>query len=122
MRELTDASRLRQFMRVLGSKARASGRIYLTGGATAVLFDWRPTTVDVDLELDAQLQSLLREIPAIKEDLRINVELAARGLIDPSRLLAFFEQIAPELHRYPALDPASFRRAVEQTVDDLLRH
>lgn len=122
MRELTDASRLRQFMRVLGSKARASGRVYLTGGATAVLFDWRPTTVDVDLELDAQLQSLLREIPAIKEDLRINVELASRGLIDPSRLLAFFEQIAPELYRYPALDPASFRRAVEQTVDDLLRH
>lgn len=122
MRELTDASRLRQFMRALGSKARASGRVYLTGGATAVLFDWRPTTVDVDLELDAQLQSLLREIPAIKEDLRINVELAARGLIDPSRLLAFFEQIAPELYRYPALDPASFRRAVEQTVDDLLRH
>lgn len=49
MRELTDASRLRQFMRVLGSKAWTSGRVYLTGGATAVLFDWRPTTVDVDL-------------------------------------------------------------------------
>jgi hypothetical protein len=174
MRELTDATRLRSFMRALGSKARTTGRVYLTGGATAVLFAWRPTTIDVDLELDAGLKSLLRDIPALKEELRLNVELAspahfipelpgwrdrslfitreglvdfhhydfyaqalakierahakdvgdvrelaARGLIDPSRLLAFFDQIAPELYRYPAIDPASFRHAVEQTVTDL---
>jgi hypothetical protein len=45
--------------------------------------------------------------------------MAARGLIEPARLLRFFEQIAPGLYRYPAIDPASFRRAVEQSVRTL---
>jgi hypothetical protein len=123
---------------------------------------------------DPGLDAVLREIPAIKEALQVNVELAspahfipelpgwrdrspfviregsidfhhydfyaqalskierahardvsdvremaARGLIEPARLLPFFEQIAPGLYRYPAIDPASFRRAVEQTVQTL---
>ena len=46
-------------------------------------------------------------------------EMAARSLIEPARLLRFFEQIAPGLYRYPAIDPASFRRSVEQTVRTL---
>jgi uncharacterized nucleotidyltransferase DUF6036 len=40
-------------------------------------------------------------------------EMIRRGLVVPSRLLDYFEQIAPDLYRYPALDPPSFRRAVE---------
>ncbi len=45
--------------------------------------------------------------------------MAKRNLIEPARLLAFFDQIAPELYRYPAIDPPSFRRAVEGAVEDL---
>jgi hypothetical protein len=91
MRELTDAARLRHFLRLLGQSTRARGRVYLVGGACAVWLDWRPTTLDIDLDLDPGLDAVLREIPAIKEALR----------------------------RYPAIDPASFRRAVEQTVQTL---
>jgi len=36
-----------------------------------------------------------------------------RGLIERGKVLALFSEIEPQLYRYPALDPASFRRAVE---------
>lgn len=174
MRALTDAARLRQFMRLLGRRARVTGRAYLVGGACAVLFDWRATTIDIDLELDPSLEPLLRELPEIKEELHVNVELASpahfipalpgwrerspfiareglvdfhhydfyaqalakierahakdlddvramaqRKLIEPARLPEFFDQIAPKLFRYPAIDPPSFRRAVERSVSML---
>jgi hypothetical protein len=77
MRELVDADRLRQFMRALARHATTPGRVYLTGGATAVLSGWRSSTVDVDLKLVPDSDSLLRGIPALKESLRVNVELAA---------------------------------------------
>jgi hypothetical protein len=176
MRPLIDAAALRRFMHALGVRARSSGRAYLVGGACAVWFNWRPTTLDVDIELDPSLDSLLREVPALKEQLRINVELtspahfipelpgwrerspfimregsvdfhhydfyaqalskierahakdlddvrdmAAEGLVDAPRLLEFFDRIAPDLYRYPAVDAPSFRRAVEQAVQRLSR-
>jgi len=34
------------------------------------------------------------------------------GLIETGRLLELFAQIEPQLIRYPAIDPASFRAAV----------
>jgi len=46
------------------------------------------------------------------EDVR---EMIARGLIDPAAALRYFRSIEPELYRYPAIDPKSFRRAVEET-------
>jgi hypothetical protein len=36
--------------------------------------------------------------------------------VDPEKLLGYFEKIEPHLYRYPALDPAAFRRAVEDIV------
>ena len=38
------------------------------------------------------------------------------GLVDRAELLRHFEQIEPLLYRFPAIDPASFRRAVEQAT------
>jgi hypothetical protein len=38
-------------MRAMASEAREPGRIYLTGGASAVLRGWRDSTVDVDLTI-----------------------------------------------------------------------
>ena len=40
-------------------------------------------------------------------------EMIRRRAIDPNRLMQHFEQIEPLLYRFPAIDPASFRRAVE---------
>lgn len=171
MRGLTDIERLDRFMRRVGAAATDETRIYLTGGATAVLFAWRSTTVDIDLRIEPDRGDVLRAIPEIKEELRINVELAApddfipplpdwrgrsrfirreglvdfhhydfygqalsklerghgrdlldvqamaeRHLIESSGLLLFLDSIEPELYRYPAVDPASFRRAVEAFV------
>ncbi len=43
-------------------------------------------------------------------------QMLGRGLVDPRRLLECYEEIEPNLYRYPALDPAAFRRAVLETV------
>ena len=56
-------------MRELGQAARVEGRVYLTGGATAVLHGWRETTTDIDIKLIPDRDELLREIPRLKEEL-----------------------------------------------------
>jgi hypothetical protein len=171
MREIADADRIRRLMRALGAEADIAVRIYVTGGATAVLFGWRRSTIDVDLRMDPELDRLLHALPRLKNELRINIELASpadfipvppgweerspfiaaeskasffhfdlyaqalakaernhaqdredvqaminMGLIDPRRALEYFRQIEPELYRFPAIDPRSFR----QTVDEIL--
>lgn len=35
------------------------------------------------------------------------------GLVDPPAARAQFDQIEPELYRFPAIDPPAFRNAVE---------
>ena len=142
--------------------------MYLTGGATAVLEGWRQSTIDVDLRFEPESDELLRAIPALKESLGINIELASppdfipelpgwrerspllfrdgnvdvhhfdpysqalskiergftqdrddvselikRGLVEPARLHELFNAIEPELFRYPAIDPSTFRRKVD---------
>lgn len=168
MRELADATRIEQFMHELGRAVRVEGRVYVTGGATAVLCGWRDTTIDVDIKLIPDHDEILREIPRLKESLNLNVELAApsdfiplpegwedrsplirregrlsfhhfdpaaqalskaerghaqdvrdieamiaTGLVNPAEVLIQFKAIEPELFRFPAIDPASFRKAIE---------
>jgi hypothetical protein len=38
------------------------------------------------------------------------------GLVDRSKLMDYFEAIEPELYRYPAVDPKTFRRAVHEVA------
>jgi hypothetical protein len=52
-------------------------RIYLTGGSTAVLEGWRASTIDIDLRLEPEADELLRALPALKESLGVNIELAS---------------------------------------------
>ena len=142
--------------------------MYLTGGATAVLEGWRPSTVDVDVRFEPDSDAALREIAKLKERLQVNVELASpldflpplrgwqersrfrfragnlevfdfdlysqamsklergfeldirdvaemvdSGQVEPARLLQLFEEIEPELFRFPAIDPIRLRGAVE---------
>lgn len=77
MRELADAGRIRRFMAELGRAARAPGRVYLTGGATAVLLGWREMTLDVDIRIETDADAILKHVPALKESLKLNVELAS---------------------------------------------
>ena len=168
MRALADRDRIQTFMRALGRAAKSPARVYLTGGATAVLSGWRESTIDVDIKLVPDEDAVLRAIADLKDALQINVELAApgdfipvregwedrspfvgregplsfhhfdfvaqalakierghrqdledarrmveEGLVDPDRLRQLFAEIEPGLHRFPAIDPATFRRAVE---------
>jgi len=77
MREVATRDRILEFLRRLGSVAQQNTRIYLTGGATAVLLGWRESTVDVDLKMVPESDALFRAIPELKESLRLNVELAS---------------------------------------------
>jgi hypothetical protein len=77
MREVADADRIARFMRALGEVSDEPAHVYFTGGATAVLHGWRSATIDVDLKLVPEHDSLFRAIPRLKDSLHINVELAA---------------------------------------------
>jgi len=46
-------------------------------------------------------------------DVRAMIE---RGLVDRARLRTLFAAIEPALHRFPAIDPPSFRAAVERAT------
>jgi hypothetical protein len=72
-------------MRALGQAARTAGRVYLTGGATAVLLGWRSTTIDIDVKLVPDQDAVLRAIPELKESLQVNVEIAAPDDFIPVR-------------------------------------
>lgn len=169
MREVADRDRIHRLMEAFGRAARSDVRVYLVGGATAVLLGWRPTTIDVDFVMRPEDDALLRAIPAIKERLQINLDLKSpadfihvpagweergtfvaqhgrvdffhfdlyaqalakverghrqdladvremigRGLVEPRRALEYFDRIEPDLYRFPAIDPPSFRQAVEE--------
>lgn len=169
MRSLADSQRLERFMQALAGAARRPARVYLTGGATAVLEGWRASTVDVDLKLVPDYDEILRAIPRLKEELSINVELASpdqfipelpgwrerskfirqlghlsffhydfyaqalsklerghgkdlrdvddmvrTGRVHTDEMLRLFQEIEPQFHKYPAIDPPTFRQVVEE--------
>ncbi|MGH2809850.1 MAG: DUF6036 family nucleotidyltransferase [Actinomycetota bacterium] len=167
MRELAGPDALERFMDEIGKVANAPTQIFFTGGALAVARGWREATVDLDIRIVPESDRILRELPRLKEKLKLNVELAApddfipplpqwrerslfirasgqavffhydpyaqalskierghrqdvldvgtmleEGLVEPGKLVELFKAIEPELYRYPALDPDSFRSAV----------
>jgi hypothetical protein len=134
------------------------------------LADWRETTIDINIKLVPGSDEILQEIPRLKDELDLNVELAApsdfiplpngwearspliqrkgsvsfhhfdpvaqalskaergheqdrrdvkqmidRGLVDPTDAHTQFNAIEPELYRFPAIDPVSFRKSVKSS-------
>ncbi len=77
MREPVTAKILQEFMKALAAAATAPGRIFLVGGATAVLLGWRTSTIDIDLKIVPESDEILRSLPALKERLHLNIELAS---------------------------------------------
>ena len=77
MRAPVTSQRMREFMRALATESRGEGHVYLTGGASAVLLDWRESTVDIDIKVISDDSRVLRAIPAVKARLDINVEQAS---------------------------------------------
>ena len=64
-------------LKELGRRAGGPGRIYLTGGASALLEGWRETTVDVDIKLDPEPKGIFQAISGLKNELQLNIELSA---------------------------------------------
>jgi Nucleotidyltransferase of unknown function (DUF6036) len=77
MRTPVTTSRVREFMRALAEESHAEGRVYLAGGASFVLMDWRDSTVDIDIRIIPDDGRVFDVIPSIKERLGISVELAS---------------------------------------------
>lgn len=77
MREAADAERIRRLAKELGRSVPHGTRMYLTGGATAVLEGWRESTVDIDVRFEPDADPALLKIKELKETLGVNVELAS---------------------------------------------
>jgi hypothetical protein len=173
MRLESDKLKIESFMAAMGQRVRGKGRIYLTGGATAVLQGWRTMTIDIDIKPDPEPAGLFEAIALLKNELDVNVELASpdqfipalpgwrerslfiaiyglieffhydpygqalaklqraherdlrdiqsflrNGLIQKDRLRELFHLIEPQLIRYPAIDPETFRAAVTQFYNE----
>ena len=110
-------------MRALGQTVRDDARVYLTGGATAVpsfrrCQDGKPAAVsshkrDVAFyHYDFYALALAKIERGHVQDRSDVTAMFRSGLVEPERIVTLFEAIAPELHRYPAINPESFRRAV----------
>ena len=77
MRSASDAAKINRLMQGIGRLARGPGRVYLVGGASAVTFGWRLATIDADLKLDPEPEGVFEAIAKLKDELDMNVELAA---------------------------------------------
>ena len=77
MRHETNRERVEKLMVELGRAAREPGRIYFTGGVSAVLIGWREMTMDVDLKPDPEPEGIFDALARLKEEIEINIELAS---------------------------------------------
>jgi len=83
MREIANKERTLALLQHLGQQAKGPGRVYLTGGSTAVMIGWRETTMDVDLKLAPEPSGIFQAIAEAKDSLNINIELASPDLFIP---------------------------------------
>lgn len=106
MREAADAERIRALARELGRAVPAGTRMYLTGGATAVLEGWRDSTIDIDVRLEPDSDSALQEIKVfgfdpysqalskLERGFELDLEdvrsMVRSGQVDPERLRDLF--------------------------------
>lgn len=84
MRAETDVQKLEAFFQKFGARVTGEGRIYLTGGATAVLHGWRTMTIDVDIKGDPEPPGFFEAIATLKDELDINIELASPDMFIPA--------------------------------------
>jgi hypothetical protein len=77
MRRKVTKESLNAFMRELAASAQGPGRVYFTGGATALLLGFREQTIDIDIRLDPEPKGVFEAIAKLKNRLELNVELAS---------------------------------------------
>lgn len=62
---------------------------------------------------DLYAQALAKVERGHAQDLADVRAMLGRGLVEPSQALEYFTRIERDLYRYPAINPPTFRRAVE---------
>lgn len=67
---------------------------------------------------DPVAQALSKIERGHSQDIQDVREMIAHGLVDPLNALSQFESIEPDLYRFPAIDPTSFRKAVEDLLSE----
>ena len=68
------------------------------------------------LNYDLVAQALAKIERGHAQDVEDVQAMLTRGLVEPAAIRAAFAAIESELYRYPAIDPASFRTAVEELL------
>jgi hypothetical protein len=68
------------------------------------------------LDFDLVAQALSKIERGHAQDLEDIRQLLDRGLVMPAALRETFTRIEPQLYRYPAIDPAAFRRALDEAL------
>jgi hypothetical protein len=102
MRSEASREKLFTFMAALGARVKSAGRIYFTGGACALLYDWRQTTIDIDLKAAPEPDGFFEAIACLKDELDVNVELAAPDQFIPP--LPGWKERSIHIARYGHLD------------------
>jgi hypothetical protein len=122
IRRKVNLETLKQFMRELATAARSPGKVYLTGGATALLLGFREQTIDIDLKLDPEPEGVFDAIADLKNRLNLNVELASPDNFIPRTADDFGLQALAKLERGHAKDledVTSFIRGGYVTSEEL---
>lgn len=65
---------------------------------------------------DLRAQALAKVERGHERDLGDVAAMIERGLVRSDELWRYFEAVEPKLHRFPAIDPPSLRRALERIV------
>lgn len=114
-------------MKILGRESRGSGRIYFTGGASALLIGWRNSTIDIDIRLDPEPPGIFQAIAKINQDLNINIELASPqdflpplpGWRDRSRFISRQGDISFYHYDFTAQALSKLSRSYNRDLDDV---
>jgi hypothetical protein len=127
MRREASLATLKQFMQELAAAARSPGKVYFTGGATALVLGFRERTIDLDIKLDPEPQGAFEAIAVLKNQLNINVELASPDDFIPrtadwrerSRHIASFGQVEFFHYDFSLQALAKLERGLAQDLDDV---
>jgi hypothetical protein len=127
MRRKVTPESLHEFMRELASAARSPGKVYLTGGATALLLGFRRQTIDIDIRLDPEPGGVFEAIAHLKNRLDLNVKLASPADFMPpptnwrerSPLIASYPPVEFYHYDFTMQALAKIERAHEQDLQDV---
>ena len=102
MRSPVTVEKVHRFMERLGRAVPGEGRVYFTGGVSALLMGWRETTVDLDVHPEPEPAGFFEALPELKESLDVNVELAAPFHFIPA--LQDWRERSPFIARHGRID------------------